>query len=595
MESRRLSTAEKGKGLVSDDYQAPRKARVQVQEPENAFLLQKHSLTLIGRVTNPSAQKVWSLIPFFTEKWSTETRPIGADLGQGMFQFQFSNEEDLLNILDKRPYHFAKWMIIVERWRPTTAPDFPSLIPFWIKIQGIPVHLWTEDTVRTLGSNIGIFEEADITSLTVRMRVQVNGRLPLLTSSVVEYPNGDEVTANLVYEKLEKHCSKCFRLDHELRDCLQAKAEKRQLQEAMGKESAQSQSASSPGRSKQPTRQDSVFRNPTIRRDTGPRDSRDHREATYRDDRRREPYRQGGSRNYNSYSRGHSEYRSRERSPLFPHEHRRAEGRQTQSYKSHTSMYREVQKTTHDLTPRSPPMIGDRHREYGKQKEVRESEREASSGAKADPRSSDRGIPLQKTQAEIPEEVMEEAIGEIREVMTKYASCVDPVESAARKERYRLAEETGQLEEAAISLAHAALANQAQQEAEMERPTSPERVPALLRLGPSPSGKSARRSGRKPGRPPGKRTIQSSPKAIVASSSRKRKVQPKPTACRKINATLKQTTARRNQANRTGGTRSSGVSQDTPLSSDNQPLCNMIPRGKKRTKTDFQNPLPPVP
>lgn len=59
------------------------------------------------------------------------------------------------------------------------------------------------------------------------MRVHVNGRLPLIKSSVIEYPNGDEVTASLVYEKLEKHCSHCCRLDHELRDCLASKHQKK--------------------------------------------------------------------------------------------------------------------------------------------------------------------------------------------------------------------------------------------------------------------------------------------------------------------------------------------------------------------------------
>lgn len=230
MTTRRLSMAEKGKGLVSEPYQAPRKARVQVQAPDNAYLIQKHSLTIVGKITNPSVQKVWSLIPFFTEKWSNGSRPRGSDLGQGMFQFQFDSEADLLEVLDKRPYQYAKWMVIVQRWESTTAPDFPSLIPFWIKVQGIPLHLWTEPTIRTIGEDIGIFEAAEITSLTVRMRVHVNGRLPLITSSILEYPNGDEVEAKLVYEKIEKHCSCCFRLDHDLRDCLRAKAEKREAQ-----------------------------------------------------------------------------------------------------------------------------------------------------------------------------------------------------------------------------------------------------------------------------------------------------------------------------------------------------------------------------
>ncbi|XP_009133671.1 uncharacterized protein LOC103858131 [Brassica rapa] len=217
--NRKLTPAEKGS-------EAPRRARVRVQEPD---LLQKHSLTLIGKVTNPSVQKVPSLIPFFTNHWKTnEIRTVGSDLGQGLFQFQFDSESDLLAVLENRPYHFAKWMVILQRWEPTVSPSFPSLIPFWIKVEGIPAHLWTEETIRSIGEDIGRFECSDIIStLSVRMRVHVNGRLPLIKSSVIEYPNGDEVRVSLVYEKLEKHCSHCYRLDHELKDCLAAKHQKK--------------------------------------------------------------------------------------------------------------------------------------------------------------------------------------------------------------------------------------------------------------------------------------------------------------------------------------------------------------------------------
>jgi len=99
------------------------------------------------------------------------------------------------------------------------------MIPFWIKVQGIPVHLWDEDTIKSIGKDLGVFEQAEISSSAVRMRVQVNGRLPLMKNYIIEYSNGEEVTASLIYERLEKHCSKCFRLDHDINDCLEAKAQ----------------------------------------------------------------------------------------------------------------------------------------------------------------------------------------------------------------------------------------------------------------------------------------------------------------------------------------------------------------------------------
>lgn len=153
MAARRLSAAGKGQSTATDVYQAPRKGRIQMEEPESVYLTHKHSLTLIEKITNPSVQKVWALLSFFSEHWKTERKPVGADLGQGMFQFQFKLESDLLSVLDKRPYHNARWMVILQRWEATTSPQFPSLIPFWIKAR-IPVHLWMEETIRRLGEDI---------------------------------------------------------------------------------------------------------------------------------------------------------------------------------------------------------------------------------------------------------------------------------------------------------------------------------------------------------------------------------------------------------------------------------------------------------
>lgn len=112
MAHRRLSSAEKGKGIDMEPHQPLRTARVKAPIPDNADLIRKHSLTLIGRVTNKSVQKVWSVIPFFTEHWKTEFKPVGSDLGNGLFQFQFELEADLLSVLEQRPYHYARWMII---------------------------------------------------------------------------------------------------------------------------------------------------------------------------------------------------------------------------------------------------------------------------------------------------------------------------------------------------------------------------------------------------------------------------------------------------------------------------------------------------
>lgn len=50
--SRRLSYAEKGKAQVTGG-DPPRTARVKVPSVDSSELIKKHSLTLVGRLTNP--------------------------------------------------------------------------------------------------------------------------------------------------------------------------------------------------------------------------------------------------------------------------------------------------------------------------------------------------------------------------------------------------------------------------------------------------------------------------------------------------------------------------------------------------------------
>ncbi|WZY96568.1 hypothetical protein YC2023_068897 [Brassica napus] len=480
MDVRRLTAAEKGKGAISEPYQAPRKARVRVPEPANSYLLQKHSLTLIGRVTNASVQKVWSLLPFFTEKWATETRPVGSDLGQGMFQFQFEKEEDLLSILEKRPYRYAKWMVIVERWNPTTAPDFPSLIPFWIKVQGLPVHLWTEPTIKCIGEDLGIYEEAEITSLTARMRVQVNGRLPLIMNSVVEFPNGDEVIATLVYEGLDKHCTYCKRLDHEARECLKAKAEKREQAEPPeeGRKSNK-QPELSIGQNDQ--RQSFYGKSISHRRGDSERPSPYDRTRTYLA--RERQY--GGHKNLES--RSHRDTNTRRADDRNLQWRRRPEGKQGDIGRSSNSSAFHTNQREQQRSPQAKTG-------WRREQNIREPsfttpqghsriDREESSASKGAHRDSARGTPLQIPHEELPKEAMEEAIEELRGVMNQYTAVADPTESAARRERYRQAEVLGEIEETAAQMVRSKLALQVTPQT---TPESPKRIPALLRLGPSP-------------------------------------------------------------------------------------------------------------
>lgn len=258
--------------------------------------------------------------------------------------------------------------------------------------------------------------------------------------------------------------------------------------------------------------------------------------------------------------------------------------------------------------------------------------REESSASKAAQPHSARGTPLRNDYPEPPREAVDEAMGELCDVMNQYTLCADPSESAARRERLRRAEEKGDFEETAIQMARTSLATKVTNLADDSVVENAERIPALLRLGsPKPTthplgetiNDSPQRTPvlqrlgpsvpaqapdvtqtmqattkRKPGRPPGKRTVQSSPKNTSDNSLRKRRVQStKPPPCRrKLPATLRLSSAEPKQSTKkTGDSQASGRQRTNSSNSDNQPLCKMIPATSKRKKTDFRSPSTHVP
>lgn len=586
--SRRLSYAEKGKG-VARLSSPPRSGRVKVATFDTSELRKKHELTLIGRVTNPKAQRMWSLIPFLADHWKCRRRPTGSDLGQGKFQFQFESLDDLQMVLDNRPYHFAKWMLIIQRWEPTLSPAFPSLIPFWIEIQGVPLHLWDDTIIRGIGEDIGLVENWEITPTKARLRTQVNGLLPLITSSTLEFDNGDEVIATLLYEKLEKHCKICLMLDHELEDCPQNPQQKDNNNKKSNIQTEGKNEEFSKGRR---TYQDNPHqaKESSRHQDGFMRDAR--KSANFEPPReRRSQESQGRHQHSRSYYRPESYHSHQHLSPRYDaavaRKPRWVETGRRVSPSVHTRTREELQ--TNSVTRERRTTLEDRnssayisgHRPIT---ELNSLERRQGKGETF-------VVPTH-------EEAVEAARLEIREALNQYANCADPTESAARRERVRLAEETGEVDANANSIAADTInilpvCNQSESIEYLENTT---RIPALLRLqNPVDIGTSEPRTEeeripvkKRLGRPPlnknqpkplGVRTTTAATKRRTVAQLRispKRKAPPS-SSTRGVKARSKEPT---------------GQANDTTANS--QPKSLIVP-GISKKKVDFHNLPAPVP
>lgn len=202
--------------MHSDDVNCK---RIRAPEFDISSLVKDNALTMIGGVVNPKEQPIGALISALPRKWTLKGVVTGSDLGLNCFQFRFELEEDLVKVLAQRPYHYNYWMVILQRWEPVISPSFPSQIPFWIRLHGLPLHFWHHKMIYNIGQDLGTLEDYKIRKTSARIRVLLDGLKSLTKKAVVEFDSGEELMINLDYEDLEYHCSRCNRLSHLARPC----------------------------------------------------------------------------------------------------------------------------------------------------------------------------------------------------------------------------------------------------------------------------------------------------------------------------------------------------------------------------------------
>lgn len=217
--SHRYSRMDKEK-WVEKPPSSTRRSPLRIPASDTSALIAANSLILIGRVTNPLIQRPKAIVDYLPQYWNLESKVTGRDLGPEKFQFKFESEKDMLAVLNKSPFHFKKWMLILQRWEPIISESFPSQISFWVKIHDIPNHHWSDRTIHTIGSDLGHLSATVVED--ARVIVEINGLQPLVMAMEIRLPAGDVKLVRFEYEKLGKNCFKCFSLSDEVKECPKA-------------------------------------------------------------------------------------------------------------------------------------------------------------------------------------------------------------------------------------------------------------------------------------------------------------------------------------------------------------------------------------
>lgn len=585
-------------------YSPPPRKRIKAPVLDTAELIEANALTLMGRLTNPAAQRLWSMFPFLSNRWNLKGKAIGSDLGKGCFQFKFDLEEDLQKVLDNRPYHYDQWMIILQRWEPVISDSFPSMIPFWIELQGLPKHYWQPEMLTTIGEELGEILDMEITSAYVKLRILINGLQPLIKETVVEFPDGKEALVFLEYKQLKTHCQHCLRLSHETKLCPGLAPIKTK---ALPPTSLSQDSASRGGSRNYYTPKDN-FRAPRSYQQ-GPDRSFYSQEATNSLKRKLVDQDERDK----SHSVGRSIAYPAPRKPLVSSKalQDRHFNRPDHSVRSRNSSDRRLSRDNLQWRAR-PTCPNDLSLEASETSRTRRPPLERNTG-NPDPQTPPppiknssalwRQASLEATSPPLVIPSKDQVLGELREVTVQYLTCADPTESAARRQRVIQGEAKNLMSNTADQIIEAAVAlAPSLHNPNLDLPFS--KVDQLIAtVEPPPSKESIAPTKRGRGRPPQAKPLSKpTPKLAGVKSQKRNLVQGSPKKTSGAKSLSKQGNSGAGPSrpqNLPGPPASLGVNPSPSTNSvrnvkDSTPKISLFPASKK-TKMDFQNPSTPLP
>lgn len=179
-----------------------------------------HRLSLVVKGVhlsqNPAGIKV--MMP---KIWQMEGRITSRINEDGSVQFFFKQEHHLLTVLDKGPWTYKDWLVIVDRWTRRHYPDFLRTILFSVKVLNIPDDSKEDRAIHEIGDVLGHVEDIRIQQPTadqagqvwVRVKIEVSRKLIFARYFTFE-DYREPILIRFIYDKLRKFCSNCGSLTH---------------------------------------------------------------------------------------------------------------------------------------------------------------------------------------------------------------------------------------------------------------------------------------------------------------------------------------------------------------------------------------------
>ncbi|KAL2935539.1 hypothetical protein RDABS01_018657 [Bienertia sinuspersici] len=169
---------------------------------------EKTSLMLIGRLLSDRPVNVEAFKRTMNSVWALLRKVVIRAVAGDRFAFQFFHWKDKEKVMDGRPWCFDQKLLILEE---VVGEEQPSEIllnssPFWVRLYNLPFNYRTNETMRTIASNIGRVLEVDDDELGMdnfqRVKIMIDVSKPLSKFQKIRTRSGHIVKVECKYERL---------------------------------------------------------------------------------------------------------------------------------------------------------------------------------------------------------------------------------------------------------------------------------------------------------------------------------------------------------------------------------------------------------
>ncbi|KAK6161495.1 hypothetical protein DH2020_004876 [Rehmannia glutinosa] len=139
--------------------------------------------------------------------------------------FKFSHASDLAKVWLRPVWHINSYTMRMFKWSPSfSVRKESSIIPVWLKLPGLPIHLFDKDALFSIANLIGQPIQIDkataaLTKLSFA-RICVGLDVSIPPKEFITLKIGNDIREQkVVYEKIPKFCQGCFHAGHDISQC----------------------------------------------------------------------------------------------------------------------------------------------------------------------------------------------------------------------------------------------------------------------------------------------------------------------------------------------------------------------------------------